>query len=783
MSIIDQLDPQHRSLNLFANEFSQDIWEKRYRHKGKIPDNIIADTFRRTIKHVCANERADTKDTLYVLMLYGIFMPAGRILASAGVDGTNSTLQNCYVSRTVEDSVEGIMQAYNESMTTLARFGGIGIDFSPIRPKNAKIGTQGLVHPGVVHWMDMWHEGAEKIKQAGHRRGAMMGTLRCDHPDIYDFITAKNTPGRLTNFNISVLITDKFMDAVANDKEWPLVHRAHPAEGTYGISDDEQYIWCIVKARDLWEAIMRNTYEYAEPGVIFVDRINQQNNLAYCETINCTNPCGEQPLPPFGACNLGHINLGRLVSRPFTPEAMIDYELLDIAIKHAVLFLDNVIDVSNFPLPQQKEEQRTKRRIGLGISGLHDLLIQLGLTYGTPEAAIYTSRLMRYFAKRTYQHSIELAKTKGAFPAYVHGEYSQRPFVSSLSIKMPKYGIRNSVLLTVAPTGTVSSVYGNISSGVEPVFAHKMNRKVWVDNNNTETHLNESFISRFYRHCTGEDISTLECATTALQIPPNGHILMQAAVQKWIDASVTKTVNVPEDIAFKDFISVYEQAYDMGCKGCTTYRPSEVRGSVLEDASKVASSGGTPHRTPAAQIEESTQPEMRVTTDIAKRPEILMGCTYKIKWQHLEDNIFLTINERDGRPWECFLATRDLRNIEWMVVTMIQLSRALQRGADPIEEARILKRVQGAHEGAFMGKKYYTSLVSYIGELLERHFTKVCDQEGEGSTKFSGSERGVSSETPSTMTDAATCPKCFSTYLIYQEGCMKCGSCDYSKCG
>ncbi len=345
-------------------------------------------------------------------------------------------------------------------------------------------------------------------------------------------------------------------------------------------------------------------------------------------------------------------------------------------------------------------------------------------------------------------------------------------------------------------------MYGNISSGVEPVFAHKMNRKVWVDNNTTETHLNESFISRFYRHCTNKDIATLECATTALQIPPAGHILMQAAVQQWIDASVTKTVNVPENISFVDFVSVYEQAYDMGCKGCTTYRPSEVRGSVLEDASLTAppkqisslsikwpendgsggSSGGTPHLTPAAQIKESSQPEMRVTTnaDIAKRPEILMGCTYKIKWQHLEDNIFLTINERDGRPWECFLATRDLRNIEWMVVTMIQLSRALQRGADPIEEARILKRVQGAHEGAFMGKKYYTSLVSYIGELLEQHFTKVCNQEGEGSTKFSDAERGDLPETPSAT---ATCPKCFSTYLIYQEGCMKCGSCGYSKCG
>ncbi len=452
MNIADQLDPLHRSLNLFANEFSQDIWEKRYQHKGKIPDNIIADTFYRTIKHVCVGESSEVRGALYELMLYGIFMPAGRILASAGVDGTNSTLQNCYVGRTIEDSVEGIMQAYNESMTTLARFGGIGNDFSPIRPKNAKIGTQGLVHPGVIHWMDMWHEGAEKIKQAGHRRGAMMGTLRCDHPDIYDFITAKNTPGRLTNFNISVLITDKFMNAVADDEEWPLVHRAHPAEGTYGISDDEQYIWRIVKARDLWGAIMRNTYEYAEPGVIFVDRINQQNNLAYCETINCTNPCGEQPLPPFGACNLGHINLGRLVNRPFTPEAEINYELLDFAIKHAVLFLDNVIDVSNFPLPQQKEEQRTKRRIGLGISGLHDMLIQLGLTYGTAEAAKHTAHLMQYFAIRTYAHSIELAKTKGAFPAYVHNEYTRRPFVKNLGMQLPKYGIRNSVLLTVAPT-------------------------------------------------------------------------------------------------------------------------------------------------------------------------------------------------------------------------------------------------------------------------------------------------------------------------------------------
>lgn len=766
-----KLDPKHATFNLFSDPFCQEIWQKRYKASS---DDHILQTFRRVAKAIAQAEDVNNQDAweqkFYELMEAGLFMPAGRILASAGLN-TKATLQNCYVSRIIDDSIEGIHQAYGEAMITLSRFGGIGMDFSTLRPKGAPVGNQGLTSPGPIHWMHMWHDGAERVKQAGHRRGAMMGVMRCDHPDIRDFIQAKQTKGALTNFNVSVLITDKFMDAVKDNGSWDLVHGGK----FYG----------QVQAKELWDDILQSTYKYSEPGVIFVDRINSENNLYYCEEITCTNPCGEQPLPPFGACNLGHINLARLVNNPFTPYATVDFELLTKTVYTAVRFLDNVIDMSNFPLEEQRQEQEDKRRVGLGVSGLHDMLIQLGWHYGSPGAIKIVNAVMGTIAHEAYLISIILGQEKGSFPLF-RNEYGKGGFASKLGylksgVSNPP-AMRNSLLLTIAPTGTVSTVFGNISSGIEPVFAWRMKRKVWIDNDKFEEHVNESFISRFYRHCCPDggwnNVESLrQCQeTTATELSVSAHVEMQACVQYWIDASVTKTVNCPPGISYEDFKHVYETAYSRGCKGCTTYVPSDIRGSVIEsaDAKPAEEHLGLQKDVNTEEAGTTTEPSHRTTA--AKRPDVLGGHTYKLKWPHHEDNIYLTINESEGRPYEVFIASMDLRNIEWMVLSCIMLSRCLRRGEDPLELARMFQKIQGASEGAWLGPKYYTSLPAYIGKVLEDHFTKNEEPVGQKMSD-AAPERGE------TQAILPTCPKCRGGALLKQEGCEKCTNCDYSKCG
>lgn len=791
-----QLDGKHATFDLFGDPFVKGIWEQRYKAEG---ERNIADTFLRVVHGVYAkDEDPDARTQAFEALRLGLFIPAGRILSSAGLPNTKSTLQNCYVSCTIEDSIEGIHKAYSEAMITLGRYGGIGMDFSPIRPKGAKVGVQGLTSPGVVHWMQMWHEGADRVKQAGHRRGAMMGTLRDSHPDILDFIEAKHTKGALTNFNVSILVSDAFMQAVRDDADWYLGHPKPstdptPIRGMIAIGGEQCWVYKIIKARELWEKIMRSTYEYSEPGVIFIDKINNANNLWYCEDIRCTNPCGEQPLPPYGACNLGHINLARMVMDPFTSEAKIDWELLRSTVRVAVRFLDNVIDVSNFPLDEQAIEQQQKRRIGLGVTGLADMLIQLGLSYGQLEARNKVSSIMEGIARTAYHTSYLLATKHGAFPLYDnirHGKKGLAARMNQLGAWHRDCGTRNSLLLTVAPTGTTSIVFGNVSSGIEPNFAFRTNRKVWVANNEFETHTNESFISRFATHC-GLEIASLDAAITASMLHPDDHIKMQAVVQEWIDASVTKTVNCPADIGFEHFKAIYEDAYDSGCKGCTAYRPSDVRGSVIEDVDNAKALTGEPMPVQAEVNTVELQPTHidniiltgHLKPQPLKRPDLLVGCTYKLKWPHFNDNIFLTINESDGRPYEVFIASMDLRNIEWIVLACVQLSLSLRRGENATELAALFKKIQGASEGSFVAGKYYSSLVAYIGDILEQHFQKyelVGNKMSDAGAGIGLGDKVVHGSETMRVT-YKKCPKC-SAPLIMSEGCENCPSCGHSKC-
>jgi ribonucleoside-diphosphate reductase alpha chain len=807
--ISEMLDPLHQSFDLFNDPFVKSVYEQRY----KMPvDADIHNTIVRAVTGVMKHSSLSERAAVFNAITSGVFIPAGRILASAGLD-TKSTLQNCYVSCKIEDSIEGIMRAYSESMTTLGRFGGIGIDFTPIRPKGAKVGQQNLESPGVIEWMRMWHEGANHIMQSGHRRGAMMGTLSDHHPDILDFVKAKQTQGELTNFNVSVLVSDKFMKAVADGAMWTLWHDKprSPLHEKTDIRDctGAVYVYDQIPARELWELITRSTYKYSEPGVIFIDAINRNNNLWYVEDIRCTNPCGEQPLPPYGACNLGHINLARLVNNPFglakDKRPAVNYPALRHAVELAVDFLDRVIDVSEFPLPEQRTEQINKRRIGLGITGLADMLIQLELKYGSLEANALVKDVMREIACTAYNKSAELGRIRGSFPLY-EKRYAERGFATKMKkFVFPWDHMRNSLLLTVAPTGTTSIVFGNVSSGIEPNFAWRMKRKVWTGVGEHKEEVCESFITRFWQHCVGGPSNELEgfsYAVTAHDVTVDEHLHTQAAVQQWIDASVTKTVNCPQGMPYEEFVEVYLKAYNLGCKGCTTYVESDIRGSVIQnadqpsaEASSVGGSGASDTSVHSAEFlildTDQQGSDVRVGVSHAgKRPEQLAGSTIKMKWPHFKDNVYLTVNYKDNAPYEVFIASMDLRNIEWLVTTCLMISRSLRRGDNPQEVVDLLKNIQGASEGCFIGQKYYTSFVQYLGDVLEQDFKKERHKPVTPYWSPMLSPTGrvtqdthiIKSVDRKVENYAGTCPDCLAP-LTFSEGCKKCTSCGYNKCG
>ncbi len=567
-----------RAPSNFAAPISETIWDMKYRLKaadGSPVDDDLGETWDRVAN---ALARAEDDPGRWVGpfrdALEGFrFLPAGRILAGAGT-GRSVTLFNCFVMGTIEDSMAGIFEALKEAALTMQQGGGIGYDFSTIRPKGARVAGVGADASGPLSFMDVWDAMCRTIMSAGSRRGAMMATLRCDHPDIEEFVAAKADPARLRNFNVSVLATDAFMEAVKADALWDLIF-----DGT---------VYRTIRARDLWDRIMRSTYDCAEPGVIFIDRINATNNLAYAEEIAATNPCGEQPLPPYGACLLGSINLAALVRDPFAPEAGIDEAELSDLVATAVRMMDDVVDVSRFPLPQQEAEARAKRRIGLGVTGLADALMMTGLRYGSGAAAAQTEDWLKRIAEAAYRSSADLAREKGPFPLFDAEGFLANPALSwlpaDLRAQIRSGGIRNALLTSIAPTGTISLFAGNVSSGIEPVFAHSYTRKVLQDDGSAREEEVVDYAAARWREAMGEDAPFPDHFVDAQRLTPAEHVRMQAAAQKWVDSSISKTINVPAEIAFDAFKDVYLQAYEQGCKGCTTYRPNAVTGSVLSVA-------------------------------------------------------------------------------------------------------------------------------------------------------------------------------------------------------
>ena len=753
-------------MSRFSAPIAEQIWDMKYRLKTADDEPIdacVEESWRRVAKDLA---RFDAEPGIWEEKFYAAledfkFLPAGRIAAGAGTQ-RKVTLFNCFVMGTVPDDMGGIFDMLKEAALTMQQGGGIGYDFSTIRPKGALVKGVAADASGPLSFMDVWDSMCRTIMSAGSRRGAMMATLRCDHPDIEDFIAAKSDPARLRMFNVSVLVTDPFMAAVKADGDWDLVF--------------EGQIYKTLSARKLWDQIMQSTYEFAEPGVIFIDRINQANNLSYCETIAATNPCGEQPLPPYGACLLGSINLARLVEAPFERGAQLSAAALQDLVATAVRMMDNVVDASNFPLEAQALEARNKRRIGLGVTGLADALLMLGLRYGSEAAARQTEDWLHAIARAAYLASVQLAKEKGAFPLFEAGPYlasgAMQGMDEDVRAEIATHGIRNALLTSIAPTGTISLYAGNVSSGIEPVFAYAYTRKVLQKDGSRSEEEVVDYAVQMWRDKFG-DADLPDYFVNAQTLAPKDHVKMQAAAQKWVDSSISKTINCPEDISFEAFKEVYSAAYESGCKGCTTYRPNAVTGSVL---SVFESSEAAPETDQGAEVIYMSEP--------LDRPQALEGQTYKLKWPDSEHAIYLTVNDvvvnGHRRPFEVFINSKNMEHFAWTVALTRMISAVFRRGGDVSFVVEELKAVFDPRGGAWIKGKYIPSILAAIGGVLETHMVAIGFLEGEG--------LGLKQDPQAVMPAGASgkgkaCSSCGQYDLRMVEGCMTCASCGYSKCG
>lgn len=801
---------------------SRRIWDLKYRLRsadGAPVEASLGETWARVSKALARAEkkrdRTHWTDAFQRVMSDLAFLPAGRIIAGAGA-GRDVTLFNCFVMGRIEDDLSAIFENVREAALTMQRGGGIGHDFSTLRPAGALVHSIGASASGPVSFMDVWDSMCRTIMSAGHRRGAMMATLRCDHPDIETFIDAKSDPTRLRNFNLSVLVTERFREAVESDADWPLVF-----EGT---------VYRTLRARALWDRIMRATYDYAEPGVIFIDRINARNNLAYCEDIRATNPCGEQPLPPYGACLLGSINLARLVESPFSSAARLNSASLEAIVSVAVRCLDNAIDVSAYPLAAQRREAKSKRRIGLGITGLADALIMCGLDYGSQEGRDQARKWMQCIEETAYLASAELAAEKGAFPLYDADRFLAAPNVARLPRHIRdtirQHGIRNGCLTSIAPTGTISLLAGNVSSGIEPVFDFRYSRRIRGEGESVSTEVIEDFAHRQFRALNGENADLPASFVTAEKLAPRQHLEMQAALQAHVDSSISKTINCPQQMPFEAFKEIYALADQLGLKGCTTFRPNAVTGSVLSHTDgEVVPSGAVA----ATQVPEPREvavapkpaplipggpPATRGVVYMSKpleREPALSGFTYKLKWAASDHALYITINdiEHDGRrrPFEIFINTRHLEHYAWTVALTRMISAVFRRGGDVTFVVDELKAIFDPQGGQWMNGRYVPSLLAAIGDVIEQHMLRIgflaARKDGPAAqaevtakmATFDGGHIGASATPPPAATSRVTasgvvapatarhCPKCGQGALVLEGGCWVCLDCGHTRCG
>lgn len=587
-------------LSVSEQPISIDVLQEKYLKSGeRCADDVFVRVARALASVESQAERA-RYEALFLENLRRGAIGAGRIMSSAGT-AIQATLINCFV-QPVGDCIQGvdeggfpgIYEALREAAETMRRGGGVGYDFSRIRPRGAAVKATSSLASGPASYINVFDQSCATVESAGARRGAQMGVLRIDHPDVLEFITAKRTVGRWNNFNVSLAVTDAFMQALEQDQSWELLHQAKPGfaqleAGAYQRADG-RWVYQVLPARQLWQTVMQSAYDFAEPGVLFLDRMNSDNNLGYCETIAATNPCGEQPLPPYGCCDLGPIILPRFVQHPFgiSGQPRFDFEAFEEAVALQVRALDNVLDLTFWPLPEQQEEAKSKRRIGVGFTGLGNALTLLCLRYNSVQGREFASLIAQRMRDAAYAASVGLAREKGAFPKFQANDYlregnfaSRLP--SGLQNDIRVHGIRNSHLLSIAPTGTVSLAFAdNASNGIEPSFSWLYQRKKREADGSTTQYAVQDHAWRLYQQLGGDIEQLPEYFVSALTMSAEDHIAMMQAVQPYIDTAISKTVNVPADYSFEDFTSLYLRAWQAGLKGLATYRPNSILGSVLE---------------------------------------------------------------------------------------------------------------------------------------------------------------------------------------------------------
>ena len=815
---------------LAAQPISRDVLAEKYFKPGETGLDQLYGRVARALASVEKPELRAEWEEKFLANLHAGAIGAGRIMSAAGTD-IQATLINCFV-QPVGDAIQGrdadgypgIYEALREAAETMRRGGGVGYDFSRIRPKGAFVKGTHSFASGPCSYMNVFDQSCSTVESAGSRRGAQMGVLRIDHPDVLEFITAKRTPGRWNNFNVSVGVSDAFMQAVAAGTDWELVHKAEPGEkvkakGAYQRADG-QWVYRKVSARELWDTIMTSAYDFAEPGILFLDQIGRDNNLNYTEQIEATNPCGEQPLPPYGCCDLGPIILTNFVRHPFGAggEPRFDFDAFEQVVAVQVRALDNVLDVTFWPLEQQRVESASKRRIGVGFTGLGNALTMLKLRYDREDGRQMAAEIGRRMRDAAYRASVELAKEKGAFPKFnAQGYLAEGTFASRLPADIQgdirQHGIRNSHLLSIAPTGTVSLAFAdNASNGIEPAFSWGYKRNKREHDGGTSSYMVEDHAFRLYRSLidasvTPEQPEKLpEYFVNALEMTAHEHVAMMQAVQPYVDTSISKTVNIPEDYPFEDFKDLYRQAWQAGLKGLATYRPNSILGAVLE---------ATPAKKEEPAAQASTPAPAAVydplRTVIEKRPAGgLPAVAEKIEYWTTEGQqrlylivTFLPVPSADGkgtieRAIEFFMPVgQSGESQQWITATMRMLSLAarggfLDRALSDMRKVTwdrgpvrlgTYEKADGTHV-----PRWHDSEVAAIGYAIESLIARRA-QAAQASLfepdelLQAEPEAAASAAVPGVMA-GKKCPECGAHAMIRKDGCDYCTQCGYvGSCG
>jgi ribonucleoside-diphosphate reductase alpha chain len=797
----------HQIPALAPQPISQDVLREKYLKPGEQSE---ADLLRRVARALASVEaeplRAEWEERFFDNLQAGA-IGAGRIMSAAGTD-LQATLINCFV-QPVGDAIQGrdeegfpgIYEALREAAETMRRGGGVGYDFSRIRPRGAVVRATASLASGPCSYMDVFDHSCSTVESAGARRGAQMGVLRIDHPDVLEFITAKRTPGRWNNFNVSVAVTDEFIRTLQAGGDWALVHKAKPgpalvAQGAH-LRPDGLWVYRTVPAQQLWDTVMRSTYDFAEPGVLFMDTMNRDNNLRYAELISATNPCSEQPLPPYGCCDLGPVILTRFVTHPFGFGGVpaFDFERFAKTVAVQVRALDNVLDLTYWPLPQQQKESQAKRRIGVGFTGLGNALAMLRLRYDAPEGREMAARIGRCMRDAAYAASVELAKEKGAFRLFDADKYLEAGTFASrldepLKQQIREHGIRNSHLLSVAPTGTVSLAFAdNASNGIEPPFSWTYHRKKREADGSSSEYVVEDHAWRLYRSLGGDTAKLPPYFVSALEMPAADHLAMMQAVQPYIDTAISKTVNVPADYPYADFQGLYLEAWRAGLKGLATYRPNDILGSVLSTTSQA---GGR-----APEAERRKVDPMRAM--IESRPKgQLPGVVEKVDYWTQQGRqtlyivvSFLPVEDGRERAIEFFMPVgQSGESQQWITSSMRLLSLAARGGF--LERALADMRKVAWDRGPVRLGTYakadgssvpmwHDSEVAAIAYAIQNIIAR---RNGEPVAQLATLPAPPTSAAAPAMMAGAKCPECGAHAMIRKDGCEFCTSCGHlGACG